>query len=91
MDMEKVAIELGKELWRKKGKELKKQREKLGVNIQQVADGIGVTPHRINRLEKGEPVLDGFMMERAYIYFLELLKNDVCPFSVSWEYDRKFC
>lgn len=71
-----------KELRKIHGSYLKQEREKRSISVKKIAMGIGVSENRIRRLEKGEPVMDGFMMERTYIYFLELIKNDVCPFSV---------
>lgn len=79
-----------KELWELRGAELKKRREQLSVSVKQIACGVGVSENRIRRLEKGEPVMDGYMMERTYIYFLELVKSGVCPFSVSLNFDEMF-
>jgi len=74
----------------KRGSVLKSRREQLDVSVKQVACGVGVSENRIKRLEKGEPVMDGYMMERTYIYFLELVKSGVCPFSVSLNFDEMF-
>jgi len=74
----------------KRGYVLKSERKALNLSVKQIACGVGVSENRIRRLEKGEPVMDGYMMERTYIYFLELIKNGVCPFSVSLNFDEIF-
>lgn len=79
-----------KELWKLRGAELRRKREEVGVSVKQIACGIGVSENRIRRLERGEAVMDGYMMERTYIYFLELIKNGVCPFAVSLTFDKEF-
>lgn len=79
-----------KKLWEVRGLKLESMRKQLGLSADQVAVGIGVSENRIKRLEKGLPVNDGFMMERTYIYFLELLKRGVCPYSVCHDFDKGF-
>lgn len=79
---------IDEKLWLVRGAKLKKIRERLGLSTKQVAVGVGVSENRIDRLEKGLPVNDGFMMERAYIYFLEFVKRGVCPYSVCCEFEE---
>lgn len=76
------------DLWRIRGLELWKQREQYGVTVEQMALGVGVSENRIKRLEKGLPVNDGFMMERTYIYFLEMIKRGVCPYSICINFEK---
>jgi DNA-binding XRE family transcriptional regulator len=63
-------IEQCKPVWETEGNILKQLRIARGLLVAHVAEGIGVSPERIKRLEAGEPVRDSVLLKKAYMLFI---------------------
>lgn len=63
-------IDENKPVWASEGSVLQQLRIAKGLTVGEIAEGIGVSPGRIKRLEAGEPVNDAMLLKKAYMLFV---------------------
>ncbi|QSO55465.1 helix-turn-helix domain-containing protein (plasmid) [Alicyclobacillus curvatus] len=72
-----------KSVWETEGEILKQLRMARGLLVSHVAEGLGVSPGRVKRIEAGEPVRDALLLKKAYMLFVTHMSADAI--NQSWK------